>query len=629
MKLIRVVKLEPQSDGLDYGVAFNSTPHNAQYFNKFAEVLGFISDKKFDMSIDMWRVGEEGLEAFRRLDEKLFPPQKSMKEKLQNMVSVQKKEVEGWEEIGVGMKLQPYDYQKQIVKFVVDAHGKDASHDTLIVAPCGAGKTPIMISAYLECHNRGIIDGPGMIVVKASLKTQWEKEIQKFSDLRPRIIKTYKDCVSSEEGMMKRREKKLETASDPDEIKELNAEIKELKHMIRDKFKKQFADADLYILNYETLNDTKVQKEMAKINPQFIGSDESHYIKSDGTKRAKSLCKFNGAKVKIGATATPVQRDPRDIFGIFKFVHPELFPKKTDFSALYVRYGFGYRVIGAKNEKKLNEKINPYMFILTKEEVAKHLPQLVVSQRYCSFSDKQQKINDAFMDELDELHEKEKSISRGMTEEEMRTDNDVLAVEAAITSRQTFLQELTLSEQLLSDSDSDLAKQFVTGSKDEKLELMKELVSELLDSGEKVCIFSRFARMQPIIADAIHSIPEWKDVGIAYVRGELSADQRYEEAYTKFRDNDDYRVLICSDAGAEGLNLSKCKYMIEMEPAISYAIQTQRHGRLERADSVHDTVYVIQLITENSWDEIGQKVVAKKEKFDMSIVKGIDIDAIG
>ena len=72
------------------------------------------------------------------------------------------------------------------------------------------------------------------------------------------------------------------------------------------------------------------------------------------------------------------------------------------------------------------------------------------------------------------------------------------------------------------------------------------------------------------------------------------------------------------------LNLSCCRYMIEMEPAVSYALQTQRHGRLERADSIHETVFVYQLIMDNSWDIVGQKIIEKKEKFDMEIVKGVN-----
>lgn len=604
-------------------VVFKGSPRTRKYFNEF---MGLSNKLPYTPQVNLAPHGliikKEDLYMVEEIEAKTFPKKKTMKEKMAGLVKSKKKQVAGWENIGQGMKLQPYDYQKQIVKFIVDSHGTDDSHDTLIIAPCGSGKSPSLLAAYLECHNRGIIEGPGMIVVKASLKVQWEKEVKKFTDLTPRVIKTYKDCVSKEEAMLKRREKKLESAASG-EKKELEFEIKDLKRIIKDKFKRQFEDADIYILNYETLNDEKVQKAMLKINPQFVASDESQYIKGAGNKRSKSLAKFNGAKVKIGATATPVQRDPRDIYGIFKFIHPELFRTSKDFNALYVRYGYGYQVIGAKNEDKLNAKIDPYMFILTKEEVSSHLPKLVVSQRYCDFTDKQAEANQAMMDELEELNDKIMAISRGKSEETLKSNQEYLEAQTAIQARQTFLQELTLSEELLKNSSSEIAKKLITNTPSEKLEVLKDMVEEIIESGEKVCIFSRFAKMQQIIAEAIHSVPALKNVGIAYIRGELSSERRYEEAYDKFRDNDEYKILLCSDAGAEGLNLSLCKYMIEMEPAVSYAIQTQRHGRLERADSVHDTVFVTQLIMENSWDEIMLKSIAKKQKYDEGIVHGL------
>lgn len=77
------------------------------------------------------------------------------------------------------------------------------------------------------------------------------------------------------------------------------------------------------------------------------------------------------------------------------------------------------------------------------------------------------------------------------------------------------------------------------------------------------------------------------------------------------------------------VNLSSCKYLIEMEPAESYAVQTQRHGRLERADSIHDTVFVYQLIANGTWDEIALKIVNKKARYDNRIVKGILAEKLG
>ena len=149
------------------------------------------------------------------------------------------------------------------------------------------------------------------------------------------------------------------------------------------------------------------------------------------------------------------------------------------------------------------------------------------------------------------------------------------------------------------------------------------LVEEIIESGEKVCIFSKFRRMQDVITNRVREMKSIKDVGIAYVNGGISGQDRYNEVYNKFKDMDNYKILLCSDSGAEGLNLNACKYLIEYEAADSYAIQTQRHGRLERADSIHDTVFVYQLIVKDSYDEIGQKIINKKRKYDAEIVKGM------
>ena len=70
------------------------------------------------------------------------------------------------------------------------------------------------------------------------------------------------------------------------------------------------------------------------------------------------------------------------------------------------------------------------------------------------------------------------------------------------------------------------------------------------------------------------------------------------------------------------INLSRCSYMIEYEPADSYAVQTQRHGRIQRADSVASTSRVYQLIVLESWDEVATRIIAKKEGYDQKVIRG-------
>ena len=614
MKLIDYMRI--QEGGYSYAVKLKDTKEAAQYKDKYESIINSLQDKQYYEPDDCWLISRYGFTLLQALDKELFFAPNGY---VSPAVTIEKQEhdVTGWENIGKDLKLTPYDYQKQVVRFCLqESHG----YSTLITAPCGAGKTLMGIAAYQEALEEGIIEGPGVIVVKASLKVQWGHEVRKFSDFKPSVVDTYKACVGSELSMLERRKTKYQK----EKTQELKEEIEKLEQEIESKFNSQF-DADLIILNYETLRDEVVAKKLLKIKPQFVFADEAHYIKTDTNKRSKALYQFNDAKVKIGATATPVQRDPRDIFGIFKFVQPQLFLRKTAFNNQYVRYGYGFRVIGAKNQKQLNKEISPYMYILTKEEVSEQLPKLVVMERHCTFYPKQKDVNKHFFDELKELAQEEKKLSQGMTPAQIEANERIQEISNATQARQTFLQELAVSEELLKGSNSQLAQKFITGEPDSKIETMLELVQEIISSGEKVVIFSRFASLQPILTEAIHSVKELTNVGICYVRGELSGEQRYEEVYTKFQKNDKYKILLCSESGSEGLNLSSCRYMIEVEPAVSYALQTQRHGRLERADSVHETVFVYQLIMDNSWDIVGQKIIEKKEKFDMEIVKGVEV----
>ena len=527
-------------------------------------------------------------------------------------------------EVGSQLKLPLFPYQKETVSFCLD------KQDALIVLPCGSGKTPIGISLYLDARKRNLINGPGLIVVKATLKTQWGKEVEKFSDLKAKILDTEKAICSNINGKIRRRQKKIDellkknTLSSNAEIASLTKEIDALEEEAVKAFQGQFDGADLYIANYETLRDTVVRKELHKRNLSFIFADECHYIKNASSARAKALCEFANVFMRFGATATPIQKNPEDAFSIMKFLKPSLFPSHSAFCSHYLRYS-GYGIVsGSKNEKELRNKLAPFMIVKTKEEIASNLPDVVPITRYCTMDPKQVEMTEQILEEIKDLKAKQEQILKGFKNpSQAKEDPTFAALNANIVARQTFAQELADAESLLSSSDSEMAQNYVTGVKtNAKLDLLVDLLEEIISSGEKVCIFSKYKRMQDVITFRLQKEPELKDVKIAYVNGSLSSEQRYEETYTKFRDNDDYKILLMSDAGAEGVNLSKARYLIEYEPADSYLIQTQRRGRIERADSIHDTVFVYQLVAEKSYDEIALKVIAKKEKYDAVIIKG-------
>ena len=71
------------------------------------------------------------------------------------------------------------------------------------------------------------------------------------------------------------------------------------------------------------------------------------------------------------------------------------------------------------------------------------------------------------------------------------------------------------------------------------------------------------------------------------------------------------------------ISLSKCKNLIEYDLADSYANQIQRHGRVRRSDSVSRVSNIYQIILDESYDNIAQRIINKKKNYDNDIIKNL------
>ena len=484
-----------------------------------------------------------------------------------------------WEEIGASLKLQPYDYQKEYVYF-----GSN-NDNALFLAPTGAGKTMIAISLYNELKLAGKVNTPGIIVVPASLKYQWVKEVSKFSDLIAHSIDT------------------------PSKMKK--------------KFDAQFEDCDLLVCNYETLKNKTVSEKLLDMNVEFMIIDEVQCIGNYKSGRSKAIYEFNHLPYRYGMTATPITRDPSNLFGIFNFIDAELFKSHGKFAANYLIYRSYGQVSGVKNIEHLKTQIAPYIFMKSEEEIASQLPEVIVTPMYCQMDSKTAKIHDKIMQDLKMAKDAAEAIeSKTKNPKELEHNAEFLQWKAKILAYQTFAQELADDPRLLSMSESNMANTYkVDGLNNPKLDLLLDLVGEIISADETVCIFTKYERMQRILMQEIQA--KYKDIDIAYLNGSMSSEERYEQAYTKFQEDDKCKVLIMTNAGSTGISLSKCKNLIEYDLADSYADQIQRHGRVKRANSVSKISNVYQMLLEGSYDDIAMRIINKKQKYDNDIIKSL------
>lgn len=130
----------------DCGFNYNVRCTDKKQYNKFINYMVFNElTKKMDIG---WKMPKELLS------------------ELEDLLGGVKLIANEWDYVGSDMKLTPYSYQKEAIHFAANRE------KTLLILPCGAGKTAILVGIYHELRRQNKTDKKGIIVVKASLKYQ-------------------------------------------------------------------------------------------------------------------------------------------------------------------------------------------------------------------------------------------------------------------------------------------------------------------------------------------------------------------------------------------------------------------------------------------------------------------------
>lgn len=256
-----------------------------------------------------------------------------MDPKLLDFLKKQSKKVnaEDLEVIDVpGLKMDLYPYQKQGVAFIEAKGGR-----ALVADEMGLGKT-CQALAWLQKHPE---HRPAVIVVPASLKLNWAKEIKMWM---------------SDTGLGERNEAQILSGTQPYEI-----------------------GSDIAIINYDILQ--YWLPELIDYNPQVMIADEAHYFKTNKALRTKAVKKL-GKLVPhfIALTGTPIVNRPIEILNAVNLIDPMLFPKSWSYIQKYCapkNNGYGWDLSGSSNTKDLHQVLtNSIMIRRLKENVLPELP---------------------------------------------------------------------------------------------------------------------------------------------------------------------------------------------------------------------------------------------------------------
>ena len=292
------------------------------------EQVRTLAGRKWNADAKMWNA-PTSLQNVEKLQKFGFVLDQSIAEWKKGTVS--KQEVKTIETIP-GLQRELYPFQKYGVSFLQSRSGR-----ALLADEMGLGKTAQAL-AWLQLNPKV---RPVVIVCIASLKLNWEREIQMWlpSGTTVQIVSGKK---STSRGVS--------------------------------------LSSDIMIVNYEILQSWVESIRKRKVRCVII--DEAHAIKNPRTIRTKAVKDLtNGIPHVLALTGTPIVNKPVEAFPLLNILAPKTFPSFWHYAQRYCNAQnsrFGWDFSGASNTAELHTLLtSTVMLRRKKQDVLKELPPKV------------------------------------------------------------------------------------------------------------------------------------------------------------------------------------------------------------------------------------------------------------
>ncbi|WNO30022.1 superfamily II DNA/RNA helicase, SNF2 family [Oceanotoga phage vB_OteS-UFV02] len=418
----------------------------------------------------------------------------------------------------------------------------------------GLGKT-IEIIGYINTFK----PKKTLIVVPASLKYNWESELEKWCNL---------SYVGTNYNEAKKRHKALEE------------------------------NKSVYVVNYEMLDVVKYP-ELFKITWDLVVCDEAHKLKNLQTKWSRHLTgNKRGAKYEVKKlprkktilmTGTPLANNPLELFSLLHIQNPMEVSNRDMFvqnfcETAFNPFGREPLVVGVKNAEALHKMIAKYMFRRTKEDEL-DLPEKIYQNIEIKLSKDQEKlykklVKDYFLEKKDQDY---LEVNSGM--------------ELALRLRQLSLDPRILGLE----------------GKSNKTQTIIELVQ---DTNQQVVIFTSFKTYANLLKEEFDKAK----VKVSMYTGDTKhADRR--KSIDDFQKGNTQVFLSTITAGGVGLNLQNANIVLFADKPYSPHLVKQAEDRCYR-NGQKNKVTIISVINRGTVeDDIEYILYDKQNIIDQVIVE--------
>lgn len=458
-------------------------------------------------------------------------------------------------------KITPLKHQYEGIEFGL-THNK-----FLLLDEPGLGKTAQIIHIAEELQKRYNISHCLIICGIASLRANWESEIQKHSNL---TFRTIGKRVGKKGGKF--------WAS-------VNERAEELLNNINEFF---------VIINIESLRDQKIINAIKKgANKfEFMVVDEIHKCAANTESiQGKNLMSLN-ADYKIGATGTLITNSPLSAYGPLVWINKERNRFLTKFKNTFCTFDLNTlgKISGYKNLEVLKDMLDQCSLRRQKELL--NLPEKNFINEYLIMEDSQFKFYEDIKNSV--KSEYKKQAIEACDKIKLKTANLLALI--------TRLRQATSCPNMLTSSKIDNCK----------IERVKLLVEEIVSNGDKVVIMSNFKEPVYTLEKQLQSYHPLIATG----------DTNDEDTTVKqFQEDDIHKVFICTISKlGTGVTLNRASYMIFIDMPWTYSNYTQATDRIWRIGT-KKPVFIYNLICQNTIDESVAKIISKKKQIGEYLVE--------
>ena len=374
-----------------------------------------------------------------------------------------------------------------------------------------------------------------------------------------------------------------------DKVMQFCPNLKPVKHhgpKRNQNIKKLLEDHNLILTSYGVL--LRDIRQISTIEWNALILDEAHFVKNQDTATYQAVCKVN-AEIRLCLTGTPIENHLGELKNIFDFLVPGYLGSDE-----YFKKNFSQAIDKNREseaEFTLQKLIHPFKLRRAKANVLQDLPEKVEDIRHCTLSEQQIKLYKEVLDM------KARPIVEALRDD--ASPVPYLHVFAILTLLKQVCNHPSLVKQGTYDA-------FDSG----KFELLKELLSEALDSGHKIVIYSQYVEMIKIISSYLtkQAIKHVVLTGQSKNRGKL---------VETFQTNDECKVFLGSLlAGGIGIDLTAASVVIHYDRWWNASKENQATDRVYRIGQ-NKNVQVLKLVTRGTLEEkIDSLIASKKELFE-------------